>query len=190
MHKGLAIIKEEHRALAAVIHGLSYLVAEIDKGRIQPDFALFKAIIRYITDFPDRLHHPKEELYLFKALRKRSAEAAPVIAQLQADHERQPQELAAVQVALDRYERDGAAAFPVFAHAAQSYAESTFRHMAAEEGILVPMAMKALLDDDWKTIDEAFAANNDPMIGSDAQGEFRTLFTRIMTLAPAPIGLG
>lgn len=190
MHTGLAIIKEEHRALAAVIHGLSFLVAEIDKGRLQPDFDLLRAITRYITEFPDRLHHPKEELYLFKAVRQRTDEAEAVIRQLEGDHQRQLGELTGLQTALADYEREGAAAFPAFARSARHYTESTFRHMAAEEGVLIPIAMRTLTEDDWGAIDAAFKANNDPLIGGGDQQEFRALFTRIMNLAPAPLGFG
>lgn len=190
MHVGLAIIKEEHRALAAVVHGLSYLVAEIDKGRLTPDFALFRAIIRYIGEFPDRLHHPKEEDYLFKAVRNRTHDADAVIEQLEGDHIRQAQELQALAAALDTYEKQGQSAFTPFAEAAKAYAEGNFRHMGAEEGILIPIAMRALTDDDWTVIDTAFKANNDPMTGGADIQEFRALFHRIMSLAPAPLGLG
>lgn len=190
MHIGLAIIKDEHRALAAVIQGLSFLVGEIAKGRATPDFTLLRAITRYITEFPDKLHHPKEEQYLFKAVRARSDAAEAVIAQLEADHRRQPEELKTLDAALDAYEREGAPAFQGFADAAQHYADSTFRHMTAEEGILIPTAAQVLTEEDWRAIDAAFQANNDPLLGKAAEQEFRALFETIMNLAPAPLGLG
>lgn len=190
MQTGLAIIKEEHRALAAVIHGLSYLVAEEEKGRMTPNFPLFRAIIHYITEFPDRLHHPKEEHYLFKAVRARSDTAEPILAQLEADHARQAAELKELEAALDAFERDGAPSFAAFADSARHYAESSFRHMAAEEGVLIPLALRVLTPEDWQAIDSAFQANNDPMAGDRGQDEFRALFTRIMDLAPPPLGFG
>lgn len=190
MHAGLTIIKEEHRALAAVLHGLSYLTAEIEKGRAKPDFVLFHAILHYIREFPDRLHHPKEEQCLFKAVRARTDEAESVIAQLEADHQRQIEGLAALDAALDAYEKHGDAAFPAFARAAHDYAERNFRHMGTEEGVLIPIALRALTDDDWRVVDAAFADNADPMGGREEADEFRALFNKIIALTPAPLGLG
>jgi branched-chain amino acid transport system ATP-binding protein len=192
MHAGLAIIKDEHRALAAVIHGLSYLVAELEKGKAKPDFPLFHAILDYIDRFPDTLHHPKEEDFLFSALRRRTNEGGEVLALLEADHRRQKAEREALQVALVDYEREGPGAFRAFAEQAKAMVESNFRHMAAEEGVLLPLAMRVLTDGDWAAIDAAFKANADPLTGAGAkaQGEMDALFDRIMTLAPAPLGLG
>jgi len=43
---------------------------------------------------------------------------------------------------------------------------------------------------DWEDLDEAFGANRDPLTGHDPAPDYRALFTRIVNLVPAPIGLG
>ncbi len=67
--KAIAIIQDEHRAITAVVEGLRQLVAEIAAGRMAPDHALLAALFHYIEQFPERLHHPKEDDYLFARLR-------------------------------------------------------------------------------------------------------------------------
>ena len=47
-----------------------------------------------------------------------------------------------------------------------------------------------LTDDDWAELDEAFTTNRDPLTGHEPEAEYRALFTRIVNLVPAPIGLG
>jgi hypothetical protein len=47
-----------------------------------------------------------------------------------------------------------------------------------------------LTREDWDTIDDAFAGHADPLVGVDAGNEYRALFTRIVNLAPPPIGIG
>jgi branched-chain amino acid transport system ATP-binding protein len=59
-----------------------------------------------------------------------------------------------------------------------------------EEGKLFPLARKVLLPEDWEDINVAFANNDDPMFGENARAEFRSLLSRIVNYAPAPIGLG
>ena len=60
------IIEQEHRSLAAVLHGMLYSVREIRYVRGEPDFILLGAMIDYVDSFLDRFHHPKEDEYLFE----------------------------------------------------------------------------------------------------------------------------
>ena len=64
--EAIRIIVNEHRALAAVLHGMLYLVHEIRDHDEKPDFNLFGAMIYYIDSFPERFHHPKEDQYLYR----------------------------------------------------------------------------------------------------------------------------
>ena len=75
MALALAIIREEHRSLSAVIRTLRILAREVrDRGRA-PDYEVFTLILDYIEGFSDRFHHPKEDEYLFAALRRRCTDA-------------------------------------------------------------------------------------------------------------------
>ena len=64
--KAISIIQDEHRSLAAVLHGMLYLVREIGERGRKPDFRLLDAMMYYIDTFPERFHHPKEDRYLFR----------------------------------------------------------------------------------------------------------------------------
>ena len=86
MKDALSIIADEHRSLAAELKGLQAHVAEARAGRVSADFHLAGAMLDYIQAFPERLHHPKEDEYLFRFLRLRSAEAASVLHELEAQH--------------------------------------------------------------------------------------------------------
>ena len=55
---------------------LRHSVEELQEGTRKPDFTVLFAILDYIEAFPDTYHHPKEEDYLFKALRRRRPDAA------------------------------------------------------------------------------------------------------------------
>ena len=47
-----------------------------------------------------------------------------------------------------------------------------------------------LTEQDWADLDEAFGANRDPLTGHEPEADYRALFTRIVNIVPAPIGLG
>jgi len=82
----LNIISDEHRSLAAVIHGLEHVVRETRESRTPPSFALLHAMLHYIREFPEKLHHPKEDAYLFRKLRERTSEVNETLSDLEWQH--------------------------------------------------------------------------------------------------------
>jgi hemerythrin-like domain-containing protein len=76
-----------------------------------------------------------------------------------------------------------------FAAAVKAYADFHWAHMRSEEEDLLPLAERALSEKDWAAVEHAFAQNEDPI--ADLRGQdFEKLYNRILSLAPAPIGLG
>jgi hemerythrin-like domain-containing protein len=184
------IIRDEHRSLAAVLHGLGYLMAEIKAGRSAPDFALLDAMVRYIEGFPERLHHPKEDQFLFPAVRRRAPDIAATIDELERQHVEARALILQLRGALASFRSKGIASAPQFAEKLEEYASFHWAHMRLEEDEVLPVAEAKLTSGDWSAIDAAFAANQDPTTGIPVTQEFRELFRRIAQLAPAPIGVG
>lgn len=184
----IGIIQEEHRALAAVLHALLQFVDGVEKGRFKADFSLLAAMIEYITQLPEKVHHPKEDRYLFARLRERCPNAVPLISELESDHRQAPARIQALEHALMHYQAVGGEGRDEFQHTVRRYVDQEWRHMATEEGRLLPLAKQYLTTDDWSEIEAAFAANGNPWAG--ASGEFAQLFSRIVNLAPPPIGVG
>ena len=78
-----------------------------------------------------------------------------------------------------------------FEAAATHYIDFYLEHMRLEETVVMPEAEKNLTEADWHALNAAFATNHDPLndkLPRDPQ--FDRLFTRIVMLAPAPVGLG
>lgn len=190
MKTALVVIKSEHRALGAVLHGLQYLVREVREGKRKPDFRVLRAMVHYIDTFPERLHHPKEDRYLFARVRQRSTESNSVIDQLEAEHIHGAKLIRDLEQSLLHWEMGGPDDFPIFAHEVDRYAEFHWRHMRQEEDVVLPLAERVLTEEDWREIDEAFAGNADPLLDKELEKDFNRLFTRIVNIAPPPIGLG
>ena len=74
-HRAYEIIRNEHRAIAAVIHCFEEILKEVREDALEPSFDLFELIVRYLSEFPDRFHHPKEDEFLFPALANRDPAA-------------------------------------------------------------------------------------------------------------------
>jgi hemerythrin-like domain-containing protein len=185
----LQIIQDEHQALAAMLRSLSMLLAHARRHGALPDFDVLRAMLFYIDEFPERLHHPKETELLFPKLRERAPQLGPVIDQLDADHARGEAAIRELEHALLAFEVMGASRREAFEAALQRYIGFYLDHMAVEERELLPTARQVLSADDWMALDAAFEANRDPLTGHEPADEYRDLFRRIAAAAPAPIGL-
>lgn len=188
--RAIGIIHDEHRSLAAVLHGMLYLVRDIRLRGAEPKFNVLGAMIYYIDAFPERFHHPKEDAYVFRFLALRYPDAAQLIEQLKTEHRAGAEKIRVLEQALARYQQGGEAEFPAFAEAVQSYASFHWDHMRVEEDKLLPLAREHLFADDWKEIDAAFTRQSDPLFGVKAETEYNRLFRKIVALAPPPIGVG
>jgi hemerythrin-like domain-containing protein len=188
--QAIRIIHDEHRAIAAVLHGMLHLVREIREKGAKPNFQVLRAMIYYINLFPERFHHPKEEAYLFRVLRVCHPAAVPLLDRLEGEHWTGTNKIRMLEQALARYQHGGATEFPRFAAAVEDYAAFHWNHMRAEETEVLPLAAKYLSASDWEAIDAAFLGHADPMLGAEAGTEYDVLFRRIVNLAPPPIGVG
>jgi nucleotide-binding universal stress UspA family protein/hemerythrin-like domain-containing protein len=181
------IIGEEHRSLAAVIRGLEHLVRDSGARQTPPSFPLLRAMLHYINVFPETLHHPKEDAYLFRRLRERTPEFNATLDELQRQHVEGHELAAELDRTLANWEADPAKGLPAFAAAVARFAEMQWQHMNLERKVILPAAQKHLTADDWTEILRAFSENGDPRFNVDADEAFRQLFANILNLAPAHV---
>lgn len=180
----LAIIRDEHRSMAAVIHGLEFLVRQARDGKSPPSLPLLHAMLYYIKTFPEALHHPKEEAYLFRKLHARTDEIDATLAELARQHDEGHALVDDLERGIAAYEADPAGGLAELAASVERFATAQMQHMALETKIVIPAACKHLTPEDWTEIGIAFAGNGDPRFSVDNDEEFRQLFARIMNLAP------
>jgi hemerythrin-like domain-containing protein len=189
-HSSLRIIRDEHAALSAMLRSILLLLAQHRQHGTLPDFAVLRAMLFYVDEFPERLHHAKESQLLFPMLRARTAEAADVLDRLDRDHASGERAIRDLEHALLAFEMLGEARRAAFERAAENYVNFYFAHMTIEEKQILPLAEQVLTEQDWHELDRAFAANRDPLTGAPPDEEYRELFSRIVNALPAPIGLG
>jgi branched-chain amino acid transport system ATP-binding protein len=184
----LTLISQDHSNLWRLATTVDLVASEIEAGAaIEQPF--FNAVFDYIEQFVDRSHHPKEDDYLFRLLRLRSAEAATVLDSLQVEHREGPVKLAALRAQVVAAAQ-GQLPAAELATALRNYTTGLKAHIRTEEKSVLPLARSALLEADWAQINQAFLNNDDPVFGDRAREEFRQLYHRVVSLAPESVGLG
>jgi len=189
MRTSQRVLMREHLALRAVARVIAF-EAELLKAGQGADLELLAGIRDYITEFPDRIHHPKEEDELFRRMRQRNAErCAPILDKLLAEHGAEAVKIAEFDAALQALRSGEAGAAAMLGEIAAGYAAFLNHHIDLENGEAFPLAEKVLMEDDWDAIDAAFAANDDPLAGGASNARFDALHRRILALGAPPPGL-
>jgi hemerythrin-like domain-containing protein len=176
MRSALSILQGEHASHATA---LKTLTGHLDCARehsLKLKLEIFTAGLSFIDTFVDQFHHPKEDEFLFRALRQHTSEADQVLSELQFDHAYSTCALKGLKTELDHIQSGRIAELHQFAEAMKRYVQAQFAHMEQEESVVIPLARRLLAEDDWLEIDRAFRANRDPLFGAEHSRKFGILF--------------
>lgn len=191
--EAMRILMDEHQSLAAIIHAIRMMLHEIGAGRLEPDFKLFTAMVRYLDAYPEKRHHPREDRYLFEPLKARTQDGAEALARLEEEHAQAESRIAKLENALRAYTQGESNGFDAFSQAFDEYAEFYRNHMLLEEKTVLPLIRKYFTAEDWANAAAGFSSDTDPLSGTrgaTSDAEFRRIYAKLVAAAPAPIGLG
>ena len=190
-HTSLQIIRDEHASLAAMLHSMRLLVQRGPANLPETFFDVMRAMLFYIDEFPERLHHTKESDLLFPRVVQRAPQVMAIVDRLERDHMTGEKAVREVQHLLLAWELLGESRRQDFIDAFNQYVDFYLEHMQLEESVILPEAERVLSEADWKELDAAFEKNCDPLTGKyPPDPAYDRLFTRIVMRAPSPIGLG
>ena len=181
MSEALRQLNNEHADLSRLLDLLDQQLALFAAGE-RPDYDLVGAVIDYCLDYPDAVHHPKEDL-IYQLLKSRDAELARVVGDLEEEHRQigaMTRELAeAMRQVLAEELVDRQAVHELTRKFVRRYR----RHIALEEERVFPAATQALSQDDWSEIDNRLTHGGDPLFGDAVVDRFRALRAKIDGLA-------
>ena len=110
----LRIVREEHERLAAVVHGMRHLARAMEEQGLRPDLKVLRAMLLYISEYPERLHHPKEDRFLFAPLRDHTHLHDALLVELEVQHAQGEAMVRRLAHALARHEFGGPAELACF----------------------------------------------------------------------------
>lgn len=175
----LTLLHLEHGNLAKVLGLIEDQAADAD---MPMDAELLGMASEYFCDYPDRCHHPKEDL-VYRLLARRDPGSHAGLRDLIADHRRLHELAEAFSGAACRLREESAAAGPAVRKAIGEFARHYRRHMRDEETHFFPLAEKRLSRDDWATLDFAIFDRDDPLFDHAAEQRFFGLRRRMEKLA-------
>lgn len=178
MHPLAQRLHDDHRRLTQV---LGVLEAQIDRlARAEDvDFDLMLDAMTYITEFPNRLHHPVEDV-LFARLATSDPGAADACQAQIAEHERLFRDSAAFYGLLDAVQVDDATLKrDRLVDAGREFIAAQRAHLLREERELLPRAEQQLRDADWDIAAGTASVVSDPLDGTATPARYQALYEAI-----------
>jgi hemerythrin-like domain-containing protein len=138
------------------------------------DLCLLRDVVSYLHDFPDRVHHPTENL-LFDRLLKRRPDLAEEVAGLRSEHEQLAEETLALLEGLEQAITGSASQRSLRAQVVR-FTASQRAHMEREGRKVFGVAKTELLKSDWTALGRRTKLHADPLFGDEVQPRHRLLF--------------
>ena len=174
-------LSEDHRNIARLLELLKAQVESLQTGEFT-DFSLVTDIMHYFAHYPDRHHHPCEDV-IFEVLAKKDASAKYAVDRILDEHGKMQR---ASNKLYDEFKQlQGNAIFSreKLVNGLNDYIAKYYQHMNKEEGELLPLAEKSFTESDWTAISKKISIQPDPLFGKTLDKEYETLYRSIMAMA-------
>ena len=182
MSDSMALWHAEHKHFARLLDLLEQQVVAFhaDDG---PNYELMLDVVSYLRYFPDRHHHPREDV-AFARLAKRDPGMKPLIEQMLQEHRVIAAGGTELLKYLEQVVEDVVIERAKVEAAAATYLAYYRRHLALEDRDIVPRAEQLLTAQDWEAVVAAIPSGPDPLFGEDSEPRYRELRRQIARAAP------
>jgi hemerythrin-like domain-containing protein len=178
MPEAIRLLRQEHANIAKLLNVLEHQLALFDEAE-QPDYDILQGIADYFLTYPDRCHHPKEDI-IFRKLKERDTAGAGEVGDLEAEHREGSRLAHQLAEAVKNVLEDVEVPRDAFHRVAWHFIDHERRHMKMEDDVFFPAALKALTPDDWAEIDARISDETDPLFGHEIEEQFKNLWEHIV----------
>lgn len=171
------LVEQIHQDHVNVSKVLDLIEAEVGRARDEqaPDLELLEDAMRYMVNYSDLIHHPKEDS-MFARLVQKEPDVAAQVEVLRQEH----QTLAALSDAfLEIVKAAETGEFVLRDEVVKrgtEYVDFLRSHMDAEEVGLLQRAGASLSDKDLEEIDARYASSRDPLMEESLNAEYAALY--------------
>jgi hemerythrin-like domain-containing protein len=155
------ILRDEHRNIEKLLLVLEQELGVFNRAE-RPDYHVVQSVIEYFQDYPDCCHHPKEDM-VFEKLKARDPVTAASIGDLEAEHEKGSKRLGRVARTVESVLADREILRQTVDTIIRDFIDHERQHMAMEERVLFPAALRVLLPQDWAEIRARLTTRKDPL---------------------------
>ncbi len=173
----IAALDRDHANIARLLELLESEILAIEVGKT-PDYALLQDIMRYLNEYPDRFHHPQENL-IFAQLVKRDPDTRDAVGRLVAEHIDISVAGQNFTILIRTSNVDSVSVRERLRISGLAYIRALREHMLTEEKNMFPLAMAILTKEDWQIIEKRIDAIDDPLFDTEIAEGYERLYRLI-----------
>lgn len=170
-------LRREHGNFMRLLDRVDEWTQCFDSGE-EVDYELLHDVMYYMTHYPDRYHHPLEDL-LFEELARHHGEFRDPMTELAEQHTRIAQSGKALVEDLDAILGGAVVSRAVVVQDASEYSTLMRRHMEHEEQILLPVLERYASEIDWTPVLANIDDLVDPIFGEVVEQRYQAVHRQI-----------
>lgn len=174
----IATLRAEHRHIARIMQLFSEQLELVSNGEMVDTQVIYE-VMDYMVLWPDRFHHPREDL-IYGRVAELDATAADNVDSLQREHDEMAVRGRQVLEAIIGW-REGRVAGTEVVERGGYYVQRMHEHMRSEEELVFPQIEAILSHDDWRELiqQDRLRPVRDPVFGPRIEREFRNLARKL-----------
>ena len=165
----------EHDHILRKLNLLELQYLDMCRGKI-PDFSLMRSIVVYIQEYPEKIHHPLEDM-IFSILLERLDDAG-FVQELITDHTRLELASRKLRESLESL-TDGAVSMEDLEQQLSEFLTGQRQHIYLEEAEVYPLVQSVLTKEDWKKLHSAVPVLDEPLYGRRTRQDYERLYREI-----------
>jgi len=174
----LAILRQDHKNMSLLLDALERQIDAFDTGG-HADLEIVSAIADYSLEYPDRFHHPVEDMVLTELRRRDSTAAAPAEG-LEREHERINKMARDFHAAVEALLSDEPALRDDLVDSARTFIAALREHIVHEDAEFFPAAEAALTREDREQLTSRLPKLDDPLFGAATRDSYMRLRRNIL----------
>lgn len=177
IEKTMNELRTDHRNMVQLLDLLdaeTVRLADCD----EPDYDLVYDIMTYMSEYPDAVHHPKEDM-IYRHLKSIHPDIDESLKHIEADHKALGEASHEIRRDIDAIAADGVVSREALAESLRKYSEDLRKHMYWEEKDLFELADRLDDDENWTVLLKAYDEASDPLFGNQTERRFQKLFNGI-----------
>ena len=167
------LVEHDHILRKLSLLELQYL--DLCRGKI-PDYSLMRSIIVYIQEYPEKIHHPLEDM-IFSILLKRKDDV-DFVQELITEHTQLEVVTRKLRESLESLS-SGTVSKEELKQQLSEFLVGQRRHIYREETDVYPLIQSVLTKEDWQQLHSAVPVLDEPMFGRRTREDYERLYREI-----------
>jgi hemerythrin-like domain-containing protein len=171
-------LHQDRTNLGKMLKILEREIAVLEGGAL-PDLEIIGDILRYCMNYPDKVHHPKEDMVM-RCLVDRDGATPNLLWNLEKEHGQLAEITAELHKFVDDARQGGDVDKIRLLVLLQRFVSSYWSHMEMEETQFFPQALKVLGDSDWREVADTIEDPEDPLFDENDAETYQSLRFEIL----------